>query len=131
LRIKIRLWIEEGDKHIIGSGVANLLSYIDDFGSIRAAAKKMKMSYRRAWGSIRKLESNVGFNVINRSIGGSRGGGSALTFKGRLLLQRYLALSRSIKAFSDKRLKALFLKTDPFLDSVSENPLETSTSAKL
>ena len=95
---------------IIGTGIANLLTLIDELGSIRAAAGRMKMSYRRAWDAIRTLESNLGFNVIERTIGGARGGGSVLTSDGRVLVKQYQTLDRSIKAFSKKEFHARFQK---------------------
>lgn len=44
---KIR--ITSGDYVALGPGKAELLNLIHERGSISAAAKQMKMSYRRAW----------------------------------------------------------------------------------
>ena len=43
------LRIPIGDSGNLGPGKARLLELIEETGSIRAAASKMKVSYRRAW----------------------------------------------------------------------------------
>lgn len=124
MKAKIKLWIEEGGRHIIGTGTAKLLSFIDELGSIRAAASRMKMSYRKAWGAIRTLERNLDFKLIERAIGGSRGGGSVLTPEGQLLLQQYTALDRSIMRFSEQKLKEYFPKESSFPESTRKKSPE-------
>lgn len=109
MEARIRVWIEDEKHHIMGNGLARLLSLIDKLGSIRAAANKMKMSYRKAWGIIQTLENNLGFPVIERSIGGAQGGGSTLTKQGGLLLKQYLAYNKAVDGFAQKKFKELFL----------------------
>ncbi len=54
----------------------NLLSYINDSGSITEAAKRSKISYRTALNYIAKIESTLNISIVNTSKGGSGGGGS-------------------------------------------------------
>lgn len=54
-----------------------LLDYINDFGSIRAAANELSFSYRTALNYIKKMESTLKVPVIETQKGGS-GGGQAL-----------------------------------------------------
>lgn len=54
----------------------NLLSYINDTGSITEAAKRCKISYRTALNYIAKIESTLNISIVNTSKGGSGGGGS-------------------------------------------------------
>ncbi len=46
---KIRLRIVFGDVVMLGPGKADLLEGIRETGSIAAAGRRMKMSYKRAW----------------------------------------------------------------------------------
>ena len=65
-----------------------LLDYINDFGSIRAAANKLSFSYRTALNYIKKIESTLKVSVIETQKGGSGGGGSAvLTTEGLKILR--------------------------------------------
>ncbi|MBQ7676461.1 MAG: LysR family transcriptional regulator, partial [Campylobacter sp.] len=50
--IKSRLWIEKDGKNFLGHGKVELLEKIKEHGSINAAAKAMKMSYKAAWDAV-------------------------------------------------------------------------------
>jgi len=78
------------DGHFVaGSGRARLLELIDETGSIREAADSMGMSYRHAWGMLRKVSSAVGGEVVESVRGGSGGGRTTLTTLGRRVLSEY------------------------------------------
>jgi len=47
--IKGRVWVEKGGELYLGWGRVMLLERIQEFGSIAAAARSMKLSYRNAW----------------------------------------------------------------------------------
>ena len=65
-----------------------LLDYINEFGSIRAAANELRFSYRTALNYIKKMESTLKVSVIETQKGGSGGGGSAtLTDEGLKILR--------------------------------------------
>ena len=61
-----------GDSAISGPGKARLLELIAETGSIRAAAAKMKISYRRAWLLLQEIEQIFGGPVLERQTGGKR-----------------------------------------------------------
>src|SRR5256885_16876967 len=71
---KIRILI--GAIVAIGPGRADLLSAIARTGSISAAAREMKMSYRRAWLLVEAM--NVAFRraLVETLTGGRSGGGA-------------------------------------------------------
>lgn len=54
----------------------NLLSYINESGSITEAAKRSKISYRTALNYISKIESTLDISIVNTTKGGVGGGGS-------------------------------------------------------
>ena len=65
-----------------GGGKTALLLAVDHFGSIQRAAEGFGMSYRHAWGVIKKIEQRAGFRILDKRIGG-RDGGAQLTPKGK------------------------------------------------
>ncbi len=72
-----------------------LLEAIDRSGSISAAGRAMKMSYRRAWQLVEDLNRTVGTPVVAAAAGGAGGGGAHLTEAGRTLAEEYRALERA------------------------------------
>lgn len=73
---------------------AKLLESIKRFGSIYLAAKHEGKDYRLAWLSLRELEGNFGFKVVDRVMGGMGGGSTRLTLEGEILLERFLLAKR-------------------------------------
>jgi len=73
----------------MGPGKADLLEAIDSSGSISAAAKKMGMSYRRAWELVDVMNKSFDQPLIVSSPGGQNGGGAQVTEFGRSILKNY------------------------------------------
>lgn len=88
MKVRCKVWLEDGSP-LFGDGLALLLQAIDELGSINQAAARLNMSYRQAWGHIKKIEERMGLSLLNTRIGGERGGGSQLTPAARELLQKY------------------------------------------
>lgn len=84
----------------MGPGKADLLDAIDAGGSISAAAKQMKMSYRRAWELVDVMNKSFNHPLVISSPGGHRGGGAHLSDFGRVILKSYrdLVIKSSIAA---------------------------------
>ena len=72
------------EKAFWGPGVAQLLHYIVQHKSLRAAAQQMNMSYSKAWKIVHEAEEQLGFPLIETISGGARGGGSYLTRQGEV-----------------------------------------------
>jgi molybdate transport system regulatory protein len=73
----------------IGPGKIRLLEMIDKTGSISAAGREMKMSYRRAWLLLDELNHAFREPVATAAQGGRSGGGTQLTPFGRRLVHGY------------------------------------------
>ncbi len=88
--LKYRLWLcnQKGDG-ILGDGRLALLKEIDTTSSLKSAADNLKISYRKAWGNIRKAEELLGFKLVDKQRGGKDGGNSQLSPEGRQLLEAY------------------------------------------
>lgn len=89
-QIKIR--ISSGPATAMGPGKAELLALIEVHGSISAAAKQMKMSYRRAWELVDEVNKCFDQPLVSSSVGGTHGGGAKLTDFGAQVLKNYHAL---------------------------------------
>ena len=72
-----------------GPGLFHLLQYIDEEGTIHAASKKMGMSYSKSWKIIKRAERELGYPLLSSHNGGTAGGKSELTEKGKWFLQQY------------------------------------------
>ena len=84
---KIRILI--GAVVAIGPGKADLLAAIERTGSISAAARKMGMSYRRAWLLVEAMNSAFRQPLVETLTGGDGGGGARVTKLGEEVLRRY------------------------------------------
>lgn len=87
--LKFRMRIADGDVIAVGPGKIALLEAIESTGSITAAAKRLGMSYRRAWLLLDELNRSLRVPAVDSAKGGKHGGGSALTVKGRRLIDLY------------------------------------------
>jgi molybdate transport system regulatory protein len=76
----------------MGPGKADLLRSIDETGSISGAARRMRMSYRRAWLLVQTMNECFRSPLVEAEKGGTQGGGARLTPLGRNVLTRYQEL---------------------------------------
>ena len=110
VRVKSKVWLEDPQGRIIfGLGRMRILRAIEKCGSLNAAAKELKMSYRAVWGKIKVTEEALGKPLLIKSQGGSAGGGSTLTPFAHKLMERYLELSRIIYTHADELFESGFL----------------------
>mgnify|MGYP001167360246 CR=1 FL=1 len=106
--VRSKVWIEDGEGHVVfGLGRLKILKTIEQTGSIQAAAKELKMSYRGVWGKVRATEERLGQPLLIRNIGGSSGGGSQLTPFARQLIERFYDLNREIAEYADEHFERL------------------------
>jgi len=85
--VRLHLWLETEDGMFFGSGRGMLLEAVDRTGSLKRAAESLGMSYRAAWGKMRRTEKVLGVQLIEQA--GSRKSGHRLTPAGRLLLDKF------------------------------------------
>ena len=78
----------------MGPGKANLIEAIESTGSISAAARRMGMSYRRAWMLVDEMNRDFRAPLVTATAGGAKGGGARVTDAGRDALARYRAMER-------------------------------------
>ncbi len=89
---RIRLRIVFGEQFMLGPGKADLLEGIRDTGSIAAAGRRMKMSYKRAWMLVETMNGAFREPLVESVRGGAQGGGARLTATGESVLSTFRRL---------------------------------------
>lgn len=101
-----RLRVLLGAAIAIGPGKADLLDAIAASGSISAAAKRMGMSYRRAWLLVDTMNGCFRGPLVASTRGGAGGGGAQLTPLGVEVLARYRDMEATALDSLDEDLTA-------------------------
>lgn len=83
-----------GNKIAFGPGKADLLRLVAETGSIGKAARRMEMSYMRAWSLIQTMNACFKEPVIIASRGGHHRGGAKVTPTGQRLLKLYQQMEK-------------------------------------
>lgn len=94
-----RLWVTKDNQNFLGRGRISLLEYIQKTGSIHAAAKEMKMSYKTAWDAIDAMNNLSDDPLVIRVSGGKGGGGTRLTPKGEEIIEAFHNLESKHQQF--------------------------------
>lgn len=103
--IKSRVWIEIDNKVFLGEGRVRLLKSIEKTQSLSKSAKELKMSYKKAWNLVDSVNKNSLRPVVEKSSGGSGGGGTVLTNYGRELVKTFDSINESCWKYLDKQLE--------------------------
>jgi len=105
MEIRAKFWIENKGEVVLGGGKTALLLAVGRFGSIQRAADEFGMSYRHAWGAIRRIEKRAGFKIVDTKLGGKEGGGARLTAKGKEFIKGADSLLKDLQTVVEKRFK--------------------------
>lgn len=102
-----KLRVMYGTEIAIGPGKAELLRAIRATGSISASAKRLGMSYRRAWLLVDTMNRCFRKPVVSSATGGAGGGGAVVTPFGLEILERFGAMTRAVDRALDPELTRL------------------------
>ena len=136
MKIDGRFWLTKEGKSFLGSGRIELLERIDKTGSILAAAKEMKMSYKAAWERINSMNEIADQPIITRTTGGRGGGGTVLTPYAHELIATFKRFNELHRQFIDRfaeagsdpeRLARILSRT--FLTTSARNQLPATVAA--
>lgn len=114
--LEYEVWLtnhESGGK--LDDKLVKLLKGIQQNGSLRSAADSLGLSYRKAWGDIRKAEKFIAFPLVVKVRGGKDGGLSRLTADGAELVE---AFSQLHKDFDE----AIYRTTKKFFHDLNKLP---------
>ncbi|MGZ3636097.1 MAG: winged helix-turn-helix domain-containing protein [Syntrophales bacterium] len=98
MEIRHKLWLERNEKTVFGKGREELLRSIDEMHSLYAAAKKLNMSYRAAWGRLKASEARLGLKL---TCSDGQGKGMHLTPEAKELLEKFDRLEHDVESFLD------------------------------
>ncbi|MFP3976146.1 MAG: winged helix-turn-helix domain-containing protein [Dehalococcoidia bacterium] len=87
-----KIWLEKDGELYLGWGRVILLERIDEYGSIAAAARSMKLGYRNAWLWVESMNRLAPAPVVEKVTGGAGGGYTRVTEEGKRAIARYKEL---------------------------------------
>ena len=102
-----------GSEIALGPGRVDLLELIGETGSLRAAARRMGISYMRAWTLVKYTNRCFSEPVVEAVRGGKTGGGAQLTRNGRQVVLLY----RRMEEQSQKAVKKTWAYLQELLDA--------------
>jgi molybdate transport system regulatory protein len=91
---KLFLRLDLTSRARLGPGKIRLLEEIARQGSISAAGRALKMSYRRAWLLVDDLNSYFREPLVTTRLGGAGGGKAKVTPLGRSVIRTYRAMEK-------------------------------------
>lgn len=96
------VWLTVGGQNFGGAGRVTLLAAIGSCGSITAAAKSVKMSYKAAWDAVETMNNLAGEPLVERVSGGKGGGGTRLTRRGAQLVDNFKLIEHAHRHFIEQ-----------------------------
>jgi len=103
LTVRFKLWLNAKDAEgAFGDGKWRLLAAIDKEGSLKAASETLHISYRKAWGDLKKAEDTLNIALVERQRGGSIGGQTRLTERGKKWVSAYTKFRGDIEKVTEK-----------------------------
>jgi molybdate transport system regulatory protein len=105
--LRIRFRVDFSGQCSVGIGKIELLEAIERCGSLSQAARRLKMSYRRAWLLMADLNTSFDRPLVDTMTGGVHGGGAVLTALGAELVAGYRALETSLQPLANRCLSDL------------------------
>ena len=96
--LRPRLRVEHAGEVALGPGKVELLGYLAETGNLSEAARRMKLSYMKAWLLVQVMNKSYRRPLVTAGRGGRGGGGATLTPTGRRVLGLYRAMEASALA---------------------------------
>ena len=103
----VRISIEK-ESLFFNSRTKLLLILIQDTHSVRSACRHIALSYSKAWNMLNELEQELGYAVVARKHGGSKGGKTYLTKEGIEFLDKYQQFENNIRQYVKNEFYRLF-----------------------
>ena len=102
----LKIWLTRADgkktgtagQELLGQGRVELLRRMAELGSLKKAAESMGMSYRLAWGRLKKMEEALGRPLVES--GDNRRGGYSLTPAGEELVAAFRLWEDEVRRFA-------------------------------
>jgi molybdate transport system regulatory protein len=106
LKAKFKLWLSSKEvEGVFGDGKWRLLKAIDNEGSLRQACERLHISYRKAWGDLKKAQDFLKIALVEKKRGGINGGETILTKQGKKLVEAYTKFRGDIEKALERAYK--------------------------
>ena len=106
LKPKFKLWLTGKDiEGVFGDGKWRLLKSIERGGSLKSATESLGISYRKAWGDLKKAEQRLEMELVEKHRGGNAGGSSGLTIEGENWVKAYTQFHSDVEKAVEKAYK--------------------------
>jgi molybdate transport system regulatory protein len=109
--VRPRIRVYRGAEIALGPGKVNLLEMIASAGTLAEAARRLGMSYMRAWKLLQTMNGAFREPLVDTSRGGSEHGHASLTATGHAVL----ALYRRMEAESRQALEPAWREMERLL----------------
>jgi len=111
LQVKFKLWLNSKNvEGVFGDGKWRLLKAVDAEGSLKAASEKLHISYRKAWGDLKKAQDALHVALVEKRRGGNVGGQTVLTEQGRQWVEAYTKFRGDVEEAVERGYKKHFKK---------------------
>jgi len=112
LGARFKLWLSTKNvEGLFGDGKWRLLKAVESTGSLSAASKSLRISYRKAWGDLKKAQEALNLTLVEKRRGGTMGGQTALTSQGRKWVKAYTRfhgdIEKAVEKAYEKHIKEL------------------------
>ncbi|WP_370278818.1 winged helix-turn-helix domain-containing protein [Pontibacterium sp.] len=114
--LNARIRLQLGEDIALGPGKVELLELIEETGSISAAARRMGMSYRRAWLLVETMNRCFASPLVETAQGGKGGGGAGVSEMGQQVLSLYHQLEEKLQVSEEMQQISQFVAQDIHLD---------------
>jgi molybdate transport repressor ModE-like protein len=106
LMARFKLWLSTEDAEgVFGDGKWRLLKSVRTEGSLKAASESLRISYRKAWGDLKKAEECLNITLVEKQRGGNMGGQTSLTDQGKKWVEAYAKFRGDIEKAVEKAYK--------------------------
>ena len=103
LRVSFKLWLSTREiEGVFGDGKWRLLKAIESTGSLTSASESLRISYRKAWGDLKKAQEALNIALVEKHRGGIHGGKTVLTAHGKKWVKAYTRFRNDIEKTVEK-----------------------------
>ena len=81
---------------MFGHGLCEILKAVEEAGSIKQAASRMRKSYRHIWSRIKEAEEAIGEQLVDAHVGGAGSQRSEITPRARQLMDAFIQLRQTV-----------------------------------
>jgi molybdate transport system regulatory protein len=108
VQLELKIAVVDGGRVVLRDDQARILEAISRQGSLAKAVGELGLSYRRAWGQIREIETNLGLKLVESVKGGNGGGSTRLTPAAENLMMRYSRFRLALRQYAEEEFARCF-----------------------